>query len=331
RVKLAEDAINLDSPLCSTLSDVFRVLIGPQPQPPASNDDVATCADDNKPLTVSVPSDIQVNWYDAPTGGNLLLENSTSFLAPSEGTYYAEAVSTLADCYANSRTALSLTLFELPEVTDETVWFCEGDEIILYANLANVTYEWNTGEITPDITVGTAGTYTVIVTNPNGCHSTRTITLEQIDRPLIGSVLSQEYTISVFTKNQGAFEYSLDGYNYQDQNVFENREGGQYTIYVREKNDCGLATMEYLHLVIPKFFTPNGDNHNDLFIINGTDNFQNSELNIFDRYGTLLINIRNAPFIWDGTFKNRALPASDYWYNLQLDNITKRGHFTLKR
>src|SRR5690606_12238954 len=134
RVKLAEDAINLDSPLCSTLSDVFRVLIVPQPQPPASNDDVATCADDNKPLTVSVPADIQVNWYDAPTGGNLLLENSTSFLAPSEGTYYAEAASTLADCYADSRTALSLTLFELPEVTDETLWFCEGDEIILYAN-----------------------------------------------------------------------------------------------------------------------------------------------------------------------------------------------------
>lgn len=331
RVIMAEDAINLADHLCSTLSDVFRVLIVAQPQPPNSNGDVATCVDDNLPLTVNVPANVQVNWYDAPIGGNLLLENSTSFLAADEGTYYAEAVSTLADCYADSRTAVSLTLYELPVVTDETLTFCEGEDIILNANITGVTYYWNTGETTSDITVNTAGNYTLTVTDPNGCQSTKTITLNQIDRPIIASVSSEEYTISILTKNLGEFEYSLDGFNFRDQNIFENREGGQYTIYVREKNGCGLATLEYLHLVIPKFFTPNGDNHNDLFIINGTGKFENSELNIFDRYGTLLINIRNAPFEWDGTYRNKALPASDYWYSLRLDNMTKRGHFTLKR
>jgi len=292
---------------------------------------VATCVDDNRALSVNVPGNIQVNWYDAPVGGNLLQENSTSFLAPNAGTYYAEAVSTLADCYAGSRTAVNLTLHELPVVTDETLSFCEGEDIILYANITGVTYNWNTGETGPNITVDVAGTYTLLVTDPNGCQNTKTFTVGQIDRPLIASVSSEEYTISVFTKNLGTFEYSLDGSDYRDQNIFENREGGQYTIYVREKNGCGLATMEYLHLTIPRFFTPNGDNHNDLFLINGTDKFENSELNIFDRYGTLLVNIRNAPFEWDGTFKNKALPASDYWYSLQLDNITRHGHFTLKR
>nr|WP_285903358.1 T9SS type B sorting domain-containing protein [Arenibacter sp. H213] len=331
RVKLAEDVINLANPLCSTISDVFKVIIVPKPLPPTSNGDIATCVNDNIPLTVSVPADILVNWYDAPFGGNLLLENSTSYLAPSDGTYYAEAVSTLADCYADSRTALSLTLYELPVVTDETHSFCEGEDIILYANISNVTYNWSTGETTSNIIVDTAGTYTLIVTNPNGCQSTKSITVSQIDRPIIRSVSSEEYTIKVLAKNLGSFEYSLDGINYQDQNSFKNREGGLYTIYVREKSGCGLTTMEYLHLVIPKFFTPNGDNHNDLFIIHGTDNFQNSELNIYDRYGNLLRNIRNAPFEWNGTFKNKALPASDYWYSLKLDHIEKRGHFTLKR
>ena len=331
RVIMAEHAINLGNPYCSTLSDVFRALMVPEPAPPLSNGNIATCANDNKPLTVRAPADIQVNWYDAPFGGNLLLENSTSFLAPSEGTYYAEAVSTLADCYAPNRTALSLTFFELPVVTDEALDFCEGDTIILFDDITNVTYRWNTGETTPHITVDRAGTYTLIVTNPNGCHSTKTFTVTQIDRPQIGSVVSEEYTISIFMKKPGAFEYSLDGFHYQDQNVFENREGGQYVIYVREKQGCGLATLEHLHLVIPKFFTPNGDSYNDMFIINGTDVFRNAELNIFDRYGALLINIKNAPFKWDGTFKNRAMPASDYWYSLQLDNITKQGHFTLKR
>src|SRR5690606_32342824 len=186
-------------------------------------------------------------------------------------------VSTLADCYADSRTAVSLTLYELPVVTDETLTFCEGEDIILNANITGVTYYWNTGETTSDITVNTAGNYTLTVTDPNGCQSTKTITLNQIDRPIIASVSSEEYTISILTKNLGEFEYSLDGFNFRDQNNFENREGGQYTIYVREKNGCGLATLEYLHLVIPNFFTPNGANHYDLFIINGTGKFENSE------------------------------------------------------
>ncbi|GGW51215.1 hypothetical protein GCM10007383_38450 [Arenibacter certesii] len=331
RVKLAEDAINLANSLCSTISDVFKVLIVPKPLPPASSGNIATCMDNNKPLTVNVPPDIQVNWYDAPVGGKLLQENSTSFLAPSEGIYYAEAVSSFAECYADSRTPLSLTLFELPEATDETIEFCEGDSTILYANITNVTYQWSTGETTPTIIVGTAGSYTLMATNPNGCESTKTITLLQIDRPIIKSISSEEHTITVSTKNQGAFEYSLDGINFQDQNSFKNREGGLYTMYVREKRGCGSATAEFLHLVIPKFFTPNGDNHNDLFIIHGADKFQYSELNIYDRYGTLIKNIRNAPFMWDGTFNNRALPASDYWYSIKLDHLEKRGHFTLKR
>ncbi|MDX1326305.1 MAG: T9SS type B sorting domain-containing protein [Arenibacter sp.] len=331
RVKLAEDVINLANPLCNTLSEVFKVTIVPKPQPPTSNGDIATCINENKSLTVSAPEDVQVNWYDAPSGGNLLLENSTSFLAPNEGTFYAEAVSTLAACYADSRTAIKLTHYELPVVTDETIYFCEDDSVILYANTSNATYEWNTGETTPSIVVDSSGTYSLIITNSHGCQNTKKFTLFQIDRPLIESVRSDEYTITVLTENLGAFEYSLDGIYYQYQNSFKNTEGGHYTIYVREKNGCGLTTMEYLHLVIPKFFTPNGDHHNDLFIINGTENFGNAELHIYDRYGNLLKSIRNAPFIWDGTFKNRDLPASDYWYSIKLDHLEKRGHFTLKR
>src|SRR5690606_23095032 len=68
RVKVAEDAINLANPLCSSLSDVFVVQVVPQPVAPISNGDVFNCGDESEPISVTVPNEVIVNWYDAPYG-----------------------------------------------------------------------------------------------------------------------------------------------------------------------------------------------------------------------------------------------------------------------
>tara|TARA_R110000868_G_scaffold140690_1_gene356607 strand:- start:15160 stop:17037 length:1878 start_codon:yes stop_codon:yes gene_type:complete len=331
RVKLAEDAVNLTNSLCSTISDVFEVLIVPQPDPPQSNGDIATCIDQNRGLSVSVPENVQVDWYDAPIGGNLLQTNTTTLTTPLSGTYYAEAVSTLANCYADQRTAISIILYDLPEVSDETLSFCENTTITLSAVTTNVDYMWNTGETTENIKVTVPGIYTVKVTNANGCSNIKTITLDQIDAPKIKTAISEEYTLTILMENNGAFEFSLDGFIYQDENIFYNVEGGLYKLYVREKNNCGVATLDYVHLVVPKFFTPNGDGINDRFIIRGPENFQFSKISIYDRYGSLIKTSLNGAFEWDGTHRGLALPASDYWFQIKIEDTIKKGHFALKR
>lgn len=331
RVKMAEDSINLANPLCSTISDRYKVLIVSQPDPPQNDGDINTCIDQNRALTVTVPENIQVDWYDAPIGGNLLLSNSTSYTSQISGTYYAEAVSTLANCYADQRTSISISIYELPVVSDEFLSFCEDFSINLSAQISNMDYEWNTGETTSNINVKTPGTYTVKVTNGNGCSSLKTITLEQVNAPRIQNAISDEYTLTIIVENKGEFEYSLNGYNYQEENSFNNVEGGLYTLYVREKNNCGITTSEYVHLVIPKFFTPNGDGINDNFVILGPENFQQSQISLFDRYGTLIKTSANSPFEWDGTYKGQDLPASDYWFQIKIEDHIRKGHFTLKR
>jgi len=64
-------------------------------------------------------------------------------------------------------------------------------------------------------------------------------------------------------------------------------------------------------LVIPKFFTPNGDSINDVFEIESVDSFTDYEINMYNRYGKILKNSYNAPLMWDGRFNNRGLPAGD--------------------
>ena len=43
------------------------------------------------PLTVTVQEGTQVDWYDSPIEGTLLLSGATAYTPEEEGTYYAEA------------------------------------------------------------------------------------------------------------------------------------------------------------------------------------------------------------------------------------------------
>ena len=330
RVKVAEDAINVSNSLCNVLSEVFDVLIVPVPEPPISNGAVMVCADALQALRVTVPDGLEVNWYDAPSGGNLLRENSTSFSPDIAGTYYAEAGSGLTDCKSLTRTAVSLTIYDLPIVSDEEQVFCENELTFLMAE-SNSEYLWNTNETTQTISTSQAGEYSVIVTNANGCKATKTIILRQIDQPEIESITSDYRNIEVALVKDGEYEYSLNDGPFQDSPILGPVLGGLYSVNVRGKSNCEVISEEYLHLVIPKYISPNGDGQNDSFTPEGIELYSSYEISIFDRYGRLLQHSKNGSTSWDGTFNALALPASDYWYLIQTDNKIHKGHFALKR
>ncbi|UWX54707.1 hypothetical protein NYZ99_18000 [Maribacter litopenaei] len=226
RVKVAEDPVNVSNDLCNVLSDVFEIKIVPIPPPPVNNGDVTVCENETPTLSVQISDLYQVNWYDSPIGGNLLLENSTTFSPTVAGTYYAEANSNEINCPSDAVTPVMLTFNPLPQVFDSNESFCEGDSAVLSAEIDNASYSWSTGEITSEITVNMPGEYYVTVTNMNGCTNIRTINLEQIDAPRLDTIKSVGPSIVITTENLGEFEYSLDGFNFQNSPVFETVTGG---------------------------------------------------------------------------------------------------------
>lgn len=333
RVLIAEDAINLTNPSCNSSSEIFQISVVPFPNAPTSSGNLMLCENDGTPLSVTAPSGVIVSWYDAPTGGNLLQANSTTYKPNGvAGTYYAEAESAVGNCLSASRTAVQIDYFQIPEVTDEVLEFCENTNVTLYAdtNIATATFLWNTGETTEEITADTPGTYTVEVSN-NSCSITKTIQLNQIDNPIIESIESDGNDIVVNLSNSGDFLFSINGNIFQSNHVFSNIEGGLYTVYVKERSCDEIITTTYLHFYIPKYFTPNNDGENDAFDLKGIEFFSTSLVSIFNRYGKLLKSSRNGPFSWDGTFAGQQLPSDDYWYVIVIDNQKFTGHFTLKR
>jgi gliding motility-associated-like protein len=309
--------------------------INAQPSTPSPDPVAPVCYGETAQLTATITAGT-LNWYNAPTGGTLLGTGSpfTTAALTADTTFYAEATST-NNCPAPSRQAVTVSVLALPVVQDEDVEFCEKTRTTISAGISGVTYEWSTGATTQTIQITQAGTYTVKVTNPAGCSAVKTITATTLPTADIirVEVNTDVATIIMSDPEISNYEYALDGGSYRDSNVFYNLLPGQHTVQARSINGCGSDTARFNVYMIPKFFTPNGDNINDVFTIAGMATYPKATITIFDRYGKVVAGLSSQNRSWDGTFDGARLPATDYWYIIKLDDETPeiKGHFSLIR
>lgn len=105
---------------CVGTARSFTVTVNSSPAAPVASVDVSNCVvRPNPPLAVTVPAGIRVNWYDAPSGGNLVAANTLSFSPTNrivgDFHYYAEAVGSNG-CSSLSRTRVTLTIGACPDL-----------------------------------------------------------------------------------------------------------------------------------------------------------------------------------------------------------------------
>lgn len=245
---------------------------------------------------------------------------------------------------------VELVVRPLPQLKpDETVYYCLNtfpEPITLEGGIINDVpnnyyYNWSTGETTIEIQVNEPGTYTVEVTEVNGCTNSRVISVLPSETASIDEIIVEPTgdlnTVVIEVSGTGSYEYALDDIlgPYQTNNTFLNVFPGVRTVYVRDVlGDCGIVSEEVSVIGYPRFFTPNGDGTNDLWGIAGfgsTFPF-NGEVHIFNRQGKLLATLNASNQFWDGRYNGNIMPASDYWFTAQLnDGKQLTGHFSLRR
>jgi gliding motility-associated-like protein len=235
------------------------------------------------------------------------------------------------------------------------------------------TYEWkdqNGDKVDTDnnIDVFTSGTYTVIATTTNGTFCTRSesIVIEEsnpanLERSFIsiidegnniGSENNLSISIDTINNSLGIGDYQFAILNtdnneripfigFQNEPLFENLEGGIYTIIVNDKNGCVPDTTLLVSVIqFPKFFTPNGDGDNDTWFVKGANKsfYPNASMNVFNRFGKLMAQVPIDGQGWNGLYQGKRLPSDDYWYSITLipsdstkPTINKKGNFSLLR
>jgi len=255
-------------------------------------------------------------------------------------------------CYSISTVDLSILYTPLLEA-DETVVYCLDafpETVTLYGGVLNdlpnnYYYEWLFNGSTTSVNtlfndVNEIGVYTVIVTDPNGCSSSRDITVVPSEVAVIDDVSivqngNNNNTVSISIVNTTQFEYAIDSdADYQDSPVFTNIPAGFHTIYIRNVDGCGITEDIISVLGFPKYFSPNNDGYHDTWKVSGVNDtfYKDIQINIFDRYGKLLHKQDYLSIGWDGTLNGYDLPVSDYWFTATWGNgKTYSGHFSLIR
>jgi gliding motility-associated-like protein len=208
----------------------------------------------------------------------------------------------------------------------------------LWSNLTGII----AGQSGSSYTAIAPGTYSVTTTNNStGCTSLpATATISTFLPPIqvmasVTSYFSDIQSVTITVLPIGDYEYKLDFNSFQNSNEFTNLTMGTHEIWVRDKFGCGIKKIVVQIINYPNYFTPNGDSYHDTWNITELKNQPNSYINIFDRYGKLIKQIKPSGPGWDGNYNGNPLPATDYWFTVyyveqnKTENLS--SHFSLLR
>lgn len=217
-----------------------------------------------------------------------------------------------------TRQVHQLYLVIQPTIEDKV---CQNSEYENHGFEIAASETQNTGELIKTITVKSKAT---------GCeHLDSTTTLKLQVYPTYLQKISDNV-------NKGDI-YNKYGFNIDTKNL----EGGLYTRKLELRTQvCACDSIIQLDLTVLQpvtpmaFFSPNGDNLNELWHVEGLDSYELGYVCIYDRHHRLLATIKGSEYKgWDGNYNGHPMPMDDYWYVITIpeNNQQISGHFCLKR
>ncbi|MBD3903858.1 gliding motility-associated C-terminal domain-containing protein [Chryseobacterium sp. Ch-15] len=228
-------------------------------------------------------------------------------------------------CYAITK----ITLKVIPPVKstvlkDKTI--CFEDKTTLDAGSGFSEYEWSTGATTQVISNVGVGAYWVKL-KTGKCFTLQQVHVYASQQPVIASIDITNNTITVNASGGSApYQYSLDGSNWQDSNVFTGLPRGENKIFVKDSFDCNPIQIQVTVPNLVNAITPNGDNVNDEVDYSALAYKKNLLFVVYNRYGNKIYEadkIRN--FKWNGTSGGKKIPTGTYWYTITWNENDKNS------
>ena len=210
------------------------------------------------------------------------------------------------------------------------------------------SYSWSNGDVIEELFDVAEGTYTVTVTDANGCTATESVTIAGPANGLSTTITKTDADCS--QSIAGSAEVAVTGgtspYTYFWSNFSTNAtasglNAGTYSVVVTDAAGCSLIdTVTIAELApnggcsgndtindivpwfIPNIFTPNGDGRNDIFEIFVRDDARVT-MTIFNRFGAkVYYNGDLQPNTgWDGTQSGDDVTEGTYVYLIDIDFV----------
>jgi gliding motility-associated-like protein len=309
-------------------------------------------------LSIETDAENEVAWSENANFNPIFSSNSqTSFIQTEEQEIYFVRINNQFCEATESIEILQHAIY----LAIEDVTNCIGDSSILtagiHSNVEEYTIDWTVnGDVettdTPQLTVFTTETVDLflLAQNESGCSAQDTITifinpLPEIEADANPAVVINQQEVQLLVTEESDFSYSWtadilpefqsDLYNpvvLVDKSVV-------FVVEVTNENGCinrdtiiidvVEITCDEPNIFVPNAFSPNHDNLNDVFRIQG-EVINSLELQIFDRWGNLVFKTNDLDEVWTGLEHS----AGVFGYQLTVNcfggaRFIKAGNITL--
>ena len=139
--------------------------------------------------------------------------------------------------------------------------------------------------------------------------------------------MTAKFNADTLRRNGGLLRFNLDGMPEQTGTL-------NLTVEIGSKSCVLNLLIEEFPVILPKFFSPNGDGNNERWEIPYFNIlYPQGTVIILDRYGRKLLEYKGNFEGWDGNIGGFSASTGVYWYIVQLekDAIPVKGNFTLVR
>lgn len=303
------------------VKDTISVIVNPLPVITTTNG--GACGGDT--ATLSASGGAAYLWANGET-------TATIKVTPSATTSYVVTVTSAEGCKDTSSAVATIFPKPVIQLTDNTT-ICMGDSATLTAS-GGTYYLWSTTEITPSIKVSptTLTSYTVAVTDDNGCFDSKSVDVDAI--PLPTPLILQE--VDTICKGTSTTLIASGGSNYL-WNTGETSStiliapylSSFYSVTVSNSLNnvtCSATANTKMNvrncnmIYIPNSFAPFG--YNTIFKPSGEiKGVRNYSFQIFNRWGQLIYETNDPEKGWDGRLNGEYVPAGAYVYYLKFDNV----------
>lgn len=211
-----------------------------------------------------------------------------------------------------------------------------------------LTYSWSGGPTTATYSGIPSGSYTVTVSDANGCTQSASGLVGSVGGPIANAGADVTITLGSSTTLNGSgpagSTYSWTPSTGLSCTTCQNpvASPSQTTVYYLTVTESGCSSVDtvivYVDIVcgdlfVPQVFSPNMDGNNDVLYVYGAC-IQDMDFAIFDRWGEKVFETNDQSVGWDGTYKGKLLDAAVFVYYLKGKNqhgedINQHGNITL--
>jgi len=316
----------LTSPTASSNTVTMATIPLVTPSISVSTSAATTCADSPVVFNTSILNGGATPVYQWQKNGTSTGANSPDYTDDNAATGDLISCTLISDesCLtfpSATSNVITVALAANPVVTlDQDPDLCTGSTRILDAGNFS-SYLWNDNSTSRTLTVDGPGTYSVTVTDAEGCKGTGTTTISTW-LPAPAGFLPPDTSMCTYGSLQLTAAAGYDNYLWSNNSSGESitiTEPGLYWLEVTDTDHCvGRDTIvvgqkDCLEgFFIPNAFTPNNDGKNDYFKPEVLGNIDRYQFAIFNRWGQAIFKSTNPAQGWDGTLKGELQPAGTY-------------------